>query len=99
MEEKNINCDAVAFNFKKSAQMDKHQQTEPSLTNLSFKNVLARGVAHAYNQETHTEGQYKFKASWLHSKFQPSQGYVARCWLTQHYPLLTHVKIWGYIGE
>lgn len=29
--------------------MDKHQQTEPSLTNLSFKNALARGVARAYN--------------------------------------------------
>lgn len=64
MEEKNINCDAVAFNFKKSAQMDKYQQTEPSLTNLSFKNALARGVAHAYNpsnprrhlQETPTGG-------------------------------------------
>lgn len=62
VEEKNINCDAVAFNFKKSAQMDKYQQTEPSLTNLSFKNALARGVAHAYNpsnpsvQETPTGG-------------------------------------------
>lgn len=29
--------------------MDKHQQTEPSLINLSFKNAIARGVAHAYN--------------------------------------------------
>lgn len=83
--------------------MDKHQQTEPSLTNLSFKDALARGVAHAYNPSNPRrhpqEDQYKFKASWLHSKFQPSQGYIARCWLTQHYPLLTQVKIWGYIGE
>lgn len=39
--------------------MDKYQQTEPSLTNLSFKNALAGGVAHVYNpsvQETHTGG-------------------------------------------
>lgn len=29
--------------------MDKYQQIEPSLISLSFKNALARGVAHAYN--------------------------------------------------
>lgn len=29
--------------------MDKYQQTEPYLINLSFKNAIARGVAHAYN--------------------------------------------------